>query len=43
METGNGYRTKRFSLVADDNKVTKFFDSDKEASNTWAPSVLAAL
>jgi peroxiredoxin len=43
METPNGYRTKRFSLIAKDNKVTNYFNADKEASNTWAPSVLSAL
>jgi peroxiredoxin len=43
METPVGIRTKRFSLVAEDGKVTHFFSSDKETSNTWAPSILAKL
>ena len=43
METPNGVRTKRFSLVADNNKVTHYFNAEKEASNTWAPTVLSAL
>ncbi len=36
-------RTKRFSLIADDGVVTHYFSADKEASDTWAPNVLAAL
>lgn len=36
-------RTQRFSLIADDGKVTNLFLADEEASNTFAPSVLAAL
>ncbi|KAL9178265.1 hypothetical protein ACHAXT_001809 [Thalassiosira profunda] len=36
-------RTKRFSLIADDGKVTHYFSSAKESSDTWAPNVLAAL
>ena len=36
-------RTKRFSLIADDGKVTHYFSSAKESSDTWAPAVLAAL
>mmetsp|Transcript_27966 Transcript_27966/g.64776 ORF Transcript_27966/g.64776 Transcript_27966/m.64776 type:complete len:202 (+) Transcript_27966:59-664(+) len=36
-------RTKRFSLIAEDGVVTNYFSSDEEQSNTWAPSVLAAL
>lgn len=36
-------RTKRFSLIADDGVVTHFFSADNEASDTWAPNVLAAL
>lgn len=43
MESPVGIRTKRFSLIADDGKITHYFDSDKESSNTWAPSVLSAL
>lgn len=38
-----GIRTKRFSLIADDNKVTHYFSSAKESSDTWAPAVLSAL
>ena len=36
-------RSKRYSLIADDGVVTHFFSADEESSNTWAPSVLAAL
>jgi peroxiredoxin len=36
-------RTKRFSLIAEDGVVTHYFSSDKESSDTWAPTVLAAL
>lgn len=36
-------RSKRYSLIADDGVVTHFFSSEEESSNTWAPSVLAAL
>ncbi len=36
-------RTKRFSLIADDGVVTHYFSADNEASDTWAPNVLAAL
>ena len=43
METPVGIRTKRFSLIADDNKVVHYFSSAKESSDTWAPKVLAAL
>lgn len=43
METANGIRTKRFSLIAEDNKVTHYFNADKESSNTWAPTIVAAL
>mmetsp|Transcript_3855 Transcript_3855/g.3250 ORF Transcript_3855/g.3250 Transcript_3855/m.3250 type:complete len:88 (+) Transcript_3855:3-266(+) len=43
METPNGIRTKRFSLIADDGKVTHYFSSAEESSNTWAPSVLSSL
>lgn len=43
METPVGIRTKRFSLIADDNVVTHFFSSAKESSDTWAPAVLSAL
>jgi len=43
METPVGIRTKRFSLVAEDGKVTHYFSSAKESSDTWAPAVLAKL
>lgn len=43
METPNGIRTKRFSLIANDGKVTHYFSSAEESSNTWAPSVLSSL
>jgi len=36
-------RSQRYSLIADDGVVTHFFSAAKETSNTWAPSVLAAL
>ena len=36
-------RSKRYSLIAKDGVVTHFFSADEESSNTWAPSVLAAL
>jgi peroxiredoxin len=36
-------RSKRYSLIADDGVVTHFFSADEDSSNTWAPSVLAAL
>jgi 2-Cys peroxiredoxin 5 len=43
MESPVMLRTKRFSLIADDGVVTHYFSSAEESSNTWAPSVLAAL
>jgi 2-Cys peroxiredoxin 5 len=43
METPVGIRTKRFSLIADDNVVTHYFSSEKQSSDTWAPAVLSAL
>jgi peroxiredoxin len=36
-------RSQRYSLIAQDGVVTHFFSADQESSNTWAPSVLAAL
>ena len=42
-ETPVGIRTTRFSLISDDNKVTHYFSSEKESSDTWAPAVLSAL
>eukprot|EP01083_Nonionella_stella_P033629 92035_1 len=36
-------RSKRYSLIAEDGVVTHYFSSAEESSNTWAPSVLAAL
>lgn len=43
VETPVGISTKRFSLIADDNKITHYFSSGKESSDTWALNVLAAL
>ena len=43
MENPVFMRSKRYSLIADDGVVTHFFSADEESSNTWAPSVLAAL
>lgn len=43
METPTMLRTKRFSLIADDGVVTHYFSAAEEASNTFAPSVLAGL
>ena len=43
MDAGIMLRTKRFSLIAEDGVVTHYFSSAEESSNTWAPSVLAAL
>eukprot|EP00534_Pseudo-nitzschia_fraudulenta_P000837 CAMPEP_0201128264 /NCGR_PEP_ID=MMETSP0850-20130426/33157_1 /ASSEMBLY_ACC=CAM_ASM_000622 /TAXON_ID=183588 /ORGANISM="Pseudo-nitzschia fraudulenta, Strain WWA7" /LENGTH=205 /DNA_ID=CAMNT_0047397391 /DNA_START=80 /DNA_END=700 /DNA_ORIENTATION=+ len=43
METPMMPRTKRFSLVAEDGVVTEYFSSAEEASNTWAPAILAKL
>jgi 2-Cys peroxiredoxin 5 len=42
-ETPVGIRTQRFSLIADDGVVTHYFSSAKQASDTWAPNVLAKL
>ncbi len=36
-------RTKRFSLIAEDGVVTHYFSSAEQASDTWAPAVLAKL
>ena len=36
-------RTKRFSLIAEDGKVTHYFSSAEQSSDTWAPNVLSAL
>lgn len=43
METPNGVRTKRFSLIAEDGVVTQFFGADEDSSNTFAPKLLATL
>ena len=43
IETPMMPRTKRFSLIAEDGVVTEYFSSAEEASNTWAPAVLAKL
>ena len=42
-ETPVGIRTTRFSLIASDNRVTHYFSSAKESSDTWAPNVLSQL
>jgi 2-Cys peroxiredoxin 5 len=36
-------RTKRFSLIAEDGKVSQYFSAAEQSSDTWAPNVLAAL
>lgn len=36
-------RTKRFSLIAEDGKVTHYFSSAEQSSDTWAPAVVAKL
>jgi peroxiredoxin len=43
METPMMPRTKRFSLITDDGVVTHYFSSAEQASDTWAPAVLAKL
>jgi 2-Cys peroxiredoxin 5 len=43
METPMMPRTKRFSLIAEDGVVTDYFSSSEQASDTWAPAVLAKL
>lgn len=43
METPVGIRTKRFSLIAEDGKIAHYFSSAEQASDTWAPAVLAKL
>ncbi|GKY97265.1 hypothetical protein MPSEU_000684900 [Mayamaea pseudoterrestris] len=43
METPVGIRTKRFSLIAENGKVTHFFSAEPETSNTWAPAMLTKL
>jgi len=43
MDSDVFVRSKRYSLIAEDGVVTQYFSSAEEASNTWAPSVLAAL
>mmetsp|Transcript_29124 Transcript_29124/g.70213 ORF Transcript_29124/g.70213 Transcript_29124/m.70213 type:complete len:228 (-) Transcript_29124:182-865(-) len=43
METPMMPRTKRFSLIAEDGVVTHYFSSAEQASDTWAPAVLAKL
>jgi len=40
-ETDNGIRTKRFSIIADKGVVKVYHSADKEASDTFAPSVLS--
>eukprot|EP00586_Coscinodiscus_wailesii_P016454 CAMPEP_0172495096 /NCGR_PEP_ID=MMETSP1066-20121228/64136_1 /TAXON_ID=671091 /ORGANISM="Coscinodiscus wailesii, Strain CCMP2513" /LENGTH=160 /DNA_ID=CAMNT_0013266561 /DNA_START=195 /DNA_END=677 /DNA_ORIENTATION=- len=36
-------RSKRYSLIAENGVVTHYFSSAEQASDTWAPAVLAAL
>ena len=36
-------RTKRFSMIVEDGVVTHYFSSAEQASDTWAPAVLAKL
>jgi len=36
-------RSKRYSLIADNGVVTRYFSSAAQSSDTWAPNVLAAL
>jgi peroxiredoxin len=43
MEGPVGLRTKRFSLMVQDNVVTHYFSSAQQSSDTWAPAMLAAL
>lgn len=43
IEGGILVRSKRYSLIAEDGKITHYFSSAKESSDTWAPNVLAAL
>jgi peroxiredoxin len=43
METPMMPRTKRFSLLVEDGVVTHYFSSAEQASDTWAPAVLAKL
>ena len=43
MTSGCLTRSKRYSLIADDGVVTHYFSSAEQASDTWAPNVLAAL
>lgn len=43
LPTGAQLRTKRFSLIAEDGKVTHYFSSAKQSSDTWAPAVVSAL
>lgn len=43
MTSGCLTRSKRYSLIADDGVITHYFSSAEQASDTWAPNVLAAL
>ena len=43
IEGGILVRSKRYSLIAEDGVVTHYFSSAEQASDTWAPNVLAAL
>lgn len=42
-ETPVGIRTSRFSLIANKGVVEQYFNAAKDASDTYAPNVLAAL
>merc|ERR1712127_880212 len=43
IEGGILVRSNRYSLIADDGVVAHFFSASEQASDTWAPNVLAAL
>lgn len=43
IEGGVMVRCKRFSLIAEDGVVTRYFSSAEQSSDTWAPNVLAQL
>ena len=43
IEGGILVRSKRYSLIADDGKVTHYFSSAEQSSDTWAPNVLSKL
>jgi 2-Cys peroxiredoxin 5 len=43
METPMMPRTKRFSMIVEDGVVTHYGSSNEQASDTWAPAMLAKL